>query len=294
MRPLFPLSGGGFLAFVLLTSTAAEPSKPAEQYEALLKQYQKAEEALSEAYAQKDYDQRRKFLNSASAIQERLIPKFLELAEKNPNEPVAVNALVLVVKTMGSGGKDSPGTRAIALLLRDHVRSDKLGPVLYMIAFSADSKTSEAFLRKVLEMNPHKDVQALACLSLAQFLGNRLNFLDLIKDEPALAKLYGGVLGKEYLEELQRQDRTQLAQEAETLFERAADKYADVKILSPTSSHLAGATVGAKAKAELFELRHLAVGKQAPDIEAKDQDGKPFKLSDYRGKVVLLDFWFYL
>jgi peroxiredoxin len=29
----------------------------------------------------------------------------------------------------------------------------------------------------------------------------------------------------------------------------------------------------------------------APDIEGEDQDGVRFKLSDYRGKVVLLDFW---
>jgi peroxiredoxin len=28
-----------------------------------------------------------------------------------------------------------------------------------------------------------------------------------------------------------------------------------------------------------------------PDIVAKDTDGVDFKLSDYRGKVVLLDFW---
>ena len=34
-----------------------------------------------------------------------------------------------------------------------------------------------------------------------------------------------------------------------------------------------------------------AVGAAAPDIEAADMDGKRFKLSDYRGKVVLLDFW---
>lgn len=33
------------------------------------------------------------------------------------------------------------------------------------------------------------------------------------------------------------------------------------------------------------------VGKVAPDIRGKDLDGKKFKLSDYRGKVVLLDFW---
>jgi cytochrome oxidase Cu insertion factor (SCO1/SenC/PrrC family) len=36
----------------------------------------------------------------------------------------------------------------------------------------------------------------------------------------------------------------------------------------------------------------LAAGTAAPDIEGEDSDGKKFKLSDYRGKVVLLDFWF--
>ena len=35
----------------------------------------------------------------------------------------------------------------------------------------------------------------------------------------------------------------------------------------------------------------LAIGKVAPDIAGEDLDGKTFKLSDYRGKVVVLDFW---
>ena len=35
----------------------------------------------------------------------------------------------------------------------------------------------------------------------------------------------------------------------------------------------------------------IAVGKEAPEIEGPDIDGESFKLSDYRGKVVLLDFW---
>ena len=34
-----------------------------------------------------------------------------------------------------------------------------------------------------------------------------------------------------------------------------------------------------------------SVGAQAPEIAAEDLDGVAFKLSDYRGKVVLLDFW---
>jgi hypothetical protein len=35
----------------------------------------------------------------------------------------------------------------------------------------------------------------------------------------------------------------------------------------------------------------LEVGHRAPDFEAKDIEGVAFKLSDYRGKVVVLDFW---
>ena len=35
----------------------------------------------------------------------------------------------------------------------------------------------------------------------------------------------------------------------------------------------------------------LRVGTEAPEIAGEDIDGSPFKLSDYRGKVVLLDFW---
>ena len=35
----------------------------------------------------------------------------------------------------------------------------------------------------------------------------------------------------------------------------------------------------------------LAIGKVAPEISGVDVDGSKFKLSDYRGKVVVLDFW---
>jgi DNA-directed RNA polymerase subunit RPC12/RpoP len=35
----------------------------------------------------------------------------------------------------------------------------------------------------------------------------------------------------------------------------------------------------------------LVPGKAAPDFSAIDQNGKALKLSDYMGKVVVLDFW---
>jgi hypothetical protein len=35
----------------------------------------------------------------------------------------------------------------------------------------------------------------------------------------------------------------------------------------------------------------LAKGQRAPDIDGLDAGGKRLRLSDYRGKVVVLDFW---
>ena len=46
--------------------------------------------------------------------------------------------------------------------------------------------------------------------------------------------------------------------------------------------------VGELALQSLFNLQP---GQDVPDPQLKTLDGKPLKLSDYRGKVVLLDFW---
>jgi len=35
----------------------------------------------------------------------------------------------------------------------------------------------------------------------------------------------------------------------------------------------------------------LAVGSKAPEIQGQDVAGVPFKLSDYQGRIVILDFW---
>ena len=41
----------------------------------------------------------------------------------------------------------------------------------------------------------------------------------------------------------------------------------------------------------LFRFTNLVVGKTAPDFETVDVDGNAFKLSDYKGKVTVVDFW---
>lgn len=281
---------------LLLSSGESQTSQgtPAEQYAALLGEYRPVSSGMREA----------KTDLSRKAAVERLAtyaPKFLELVEKHPKDPIALQALQQAIQSVGTtdsaaqiawetnlsdfpaGISDDSAGKTVALLLRDHVLSDKLAPLCDRMRHGYRMEY-EKCLRTVLEKNPHRNVQAVACLSLAQFLNDRLRMLRLVDDRPELINRYESVFGKDYLPELERLGQVELAKRVETLFERAAEEYDDVKIR-------VGGTVGAQAKTELHEIRQLAIGKDAPDIEGKDQDGKHFKLSDYRGKVVLLYFW---
>lgn len=44
-------------------------------------------------------------------------------------------------------------------------------------------------------------------------------------------------------------------------------------------------------ESEIFTAKFLSIGCTAQDIVGQDQDAQEFKLSDFRGKVVVLDFW---
>jgi hypothetical protein len=279
--------GSLIVAAVVQTSSAQEnPPTVAGQYQALLKGFQGA----SYAYFQATNDAERQAIVSRVG---QATTKCLELVEKNPRDPIALDALTQVVTeeywlnthTSHPGwGKESRQARAIALLLRDHVESDELAETCKRVHFGFRAEC-ETFLRTVLEKNPHREVQGVACLRLAQFLANRLERLDLLADQPELAKRYDTLFGKDYMDGLKRQDRARVTGKVEALYERVIEKYADVQVPQYNS------TARKQAEIELFEIRHLAVGKQAPDIEGEDQDAKQFKLSDYRGKVVLLYFW---
>jgi len=261
-------------------------STPAEQYQALLKEYQTA----SSSGTVLTDEERMKFVGRVYKLRNKLALKFVELAEKYPDDPIALGALTQAVWQVNGTpwpvelvGTDDASARALELLERDHVQSEQLGSVCQRIGFGFREEY-EPFLRAVLMRNPHREVQAQACLGLAHFLNNRMQRLELIKEQPELGREFEGLFGKEYLRRLQRDDHDKTAKEAEELLEQAARDFRNVKLPD-------GNTAGDKAAAELFEMRHLVVGKEAPDIEGEDQEGKKFRLSDYRGKVVLLDFW---
>jgi hypothetical protein len=73
------------------------------------------------------------------------------------------------------------------------------------------------------------------------------------------------------------------AADAEKLLDDLAANYTDVK--------QGKQSLAEQANNVLFEVRNLAIGKTAPEITGESIDGKPMKLSDFKGKVVVLDFF---
>lgn len=77
---------------------------------------------------------------------------------------------------------------------------------------------------------------------------------------------------------------------AETAKSKAMDYFQEVSSTYAKET-IDGFPLADQAARTMFELANLSVGSECPEIDGKDVDGSGFKLSDYRGKSVILMFW---
>lgn len=146
--------------------------------------------------------------------------------------------------------------RGLAALLASHVTSPLIGNVMADLVYGAPEWTVPAAqdaLRRIVAGTDSKDIRAEALVELAMMVG-----LD-----PKL-----GDKGRA---------------EALELLGRIEREYGDEDFNAMNGRQFAA---GAR-----FEIEKLGLGMVAPDFEITDQEGARFKLSDYRGRVVVLDFW---
>jgi hypothetical protein len=241
--------------FLAAKSATADEISTAKRYETLLKQYE--EEGGSRIFAK----------------------KFLALAEQRPQDTASADALLWVVKKV-RGKADTD--RALELLLKHHVRSEKLGLGCKTIGRSR-SVGGEKLLRELLTKNPNKQVQAHACFYLATLLDQEAVIAEQLKSNPELAPRVLQYYGPKYGQHLASLKPVELEKQRDQVYALMLKSYGSATVEETKLSEI--------ATKELFALRHLSVGKLAPEITGQDIHGKPMKLSGFRGKVVMLTFW---
>jgi thiol-disulfide isomerase/thioredoxin len=261
-------------------SNPTTPDSPAEQFKALDKEFQDAFKEFRKAIQEAEGQAEKQKVYREKNPTPKFIEKFLAVAEKEPKDSAAADCVVWVL-THVQELKSKARTRALDILA-NHYGSEKIAPVCLALSQSP-APADEKVLRTIREKNEHKDVKGIATYSLAGYLKNLAETVGDLKENDRNRKAYEKYFGEDVIKEMLARDVKDLAKEEEQLFDEAAAKYADVKVYR--------STVGRMAAGELFEIRKLAVGMAIPEIQGEDQDGKKSKLSDYRGKVVLLDFW---
>jgi RNA polymerase sigma factor (sigma-70 family) len=227
-------------------------------------------------------------------------------AEANPGTPGAEEALIWIVTHLFNG---SIAEHAKEIIARDHIQSEKIEPLLTQTSLSQSfgSGATEKLFAAAMAKNPKREIRGIACFSLARFLDNRASFIrtnklfaqvapELETQRAAIAIEKAG-WGQDFVERLDRLDPGAVEREAAIYYERVVKEFGDLPLPhpfpNPTGDLLLPGrptTYGGAAQAYLHELRELGIGRPAPEIEGVDLDGKPMKLSDYRGRVVALYF----
>ncbi|MFQ5653938.1 MAG: peroxiredoxin family protein [Planctomycetota bacterium] len=257
------------------------PGSAAAEVQAIDKEYEAAQEAFWELYEQaKTEEERNKLIEEKHVKPASFFPRLWEIVEKHPGTDGAAEALSWIA---GHGARGTDLDRALEILGRDHMRSEALKGICVTLRYEVPPSAGK-LLRRMMAESPHREVKGLACYNLAKHLQRLAGTIRRLKgaDEKTIEQ-YRDSYGAEIVKTLQGIDPETLLPEAEGLLEQVLDRYQDLE-------HYRG-DLGHAAKGDLFELRNLAIGKVAPEIEGEDIFARSFRLSEYRGKVVVLDFW---
>ncbi len=302
MRNL-PLTFLGLLVFCLGCNTAAETeradrdeSKPAidsrisstdeprpddeaaarRRFQALNEKLDADIEQLKTVVANAATDQQKHQLFESQNPVPAFVDDLMRLARDYPRTETGLTAAMAAVER----SKGLQNVRAMDLLLNRYIDRLNLDEVAASLLEKFPSQHIESWLQKIVEHAPDEASRAKALFNLFTFFDQIAFYRSALANNPHVAKTFPA----EQLQYINAQRTEADVAELESLLQTLIDEYGDL-------NYQGDQTYGTVAQRELYELQHLSVGDIAPEIAGKDLDGAEFKLSDYRGKVVMLDFW---
>lgn len=248
--------------FLVLFALPQDPSRPAPDLAGAAQRLEAIERRLADERA--SWLEFRK-LAAGAAERIELLEAFprdefagelAALAREVPGSEIAARAWLDVYRLACLLDDRELFESSLERLLADHVRSPSIAGLALDLVYGApewSAPQAATALRAILAGNENEEVQAFGLGQLALLLGLDARFGDAGRAE---------ALG---------------------LLARISERFAQREFLGMDAAHF---VAGAR-----FEIEHLRLGRTAPDFETVDQDGVAFKLSDYRGRVVVLDFW---
>ena len=182
------------------------------------------------------------------------VAKFRLLAEKKPKSRQELESLITIVRIADD---DSPESKAalkwaFPRILENYADSEQLGSLLLELCRS-ESPEAQTFIRGAIAKSPDKTVKGFGDFALGVSL---------------LAN-----------------PRTRGRSESEAIaaMEKAVKECGSLEFGDESFREM--------VEPLLARIKSYSVGRMAADIVGKDSKGQPLRLSDYRGKVVVLDFW---
>jgi len=230
-----------------------EPSPEQKALDEIVARYQKNRKEAREAYNKAKDDAERQAAVTRMTGAE-FRGEFEAFARQHEGQDIAVPALLWVFRI----AQDKDGKLGVLRTLSElYMESPGMSDVASELRYASDTLGADAVrktLGDIVEFSSHEKARGTALYVL------------------------GSVLLSEAKTEAEKS-------EGRKCLERVIAEFGQVATR--------GGTLGQEAEGWLFELDHLQIGMLAPDFEAVDENGTKWKLSDYRGKVVVVDFWGY-
>jgi hypothetical protein len=260
---------------------AAAAGDLSSQARAIFDGYESARQSFMQEWQKATTDAEREKIAKAKMPDRGIYAhRALDLARSHPDDPGAVDAAAVALQLAASTDIKLK-TETLDLLEAQHLNDERLGQTFQWL-LDWPSKKTEAFLQDVSQKSTNRNVRGQALMALAGYFRQKSRWGERFKQQPDMRKDMEKQYDRDVIDALPEDLDRPLAQ-AKALYQKVIDEYGDVQGPNGLLKEQAGNI--------LYAFDHLTVGNKAPQIEGPTIDGKTMKLSAYRGKVVVLDFW---
>jgi len=272
-----PVSGSGENKPAVTANTT-----PQEKFDAIVAEREKAVRQVQRALNDAQTREAQQAVLDSFEGDTPFARQILELVDSVPDDPVVVPALGWVLQSSGKADLEEVKDRAVDKLIAAHLNDPRLRESIEGLDASL-SISAQRLLEALAEKSEDLPTRIQVRMGLVMSWKRRSEIALQVQkfSQDQLISLKSN-LGEVVVESLLKDDTTRLN-------ERTAEGLDAIVAMAEGVEGMEA--IVSSAKSQLFALRNLAIGATAPEIEGRDIDGNELKLSDFRGRVVVLDFW---